>query len=147
MCNEPDGDNGKCETVFDEEVAFPGGLRFAVQVCATTDPATEECWTQGVLFTAEGHEIGCTEVGESLLGEFTLDHDGDILEVTVITDMHTHYPDGKCPDCGANICRVAVDGDECKNCGHVYYAPKPVDDLKPFPADTADTILREMGEK
>ena len=48
FCKEPPGDCGRGEAVFDEEFAFPNGIRMAVQVIAAEDPATEECWTQGV---------------------------------------------------------------------------------------------------
>ena len=31
------------------------------------------------------------------------------------------YPKGKCPDCNETIPHSAVEGDSCKNCGHVFY--------------------------
>ena len=30
--------------------------------------------------------------------------------------------DGECPDCGDTIPPTMVDGGECENCGHVFYA-------------------------
>lgn len=125
MCNEPDADNGRDEIVFDHEVNFPGGIRFAVQVIASTEPAEEPCWTQGVLFVAHGNEIGCTEVGDSFLGEYTIHDENDGYEVVVVTDMYTYYHNGECPDCKAPIDKFAVNGDACPNCGHVFNSPEP----------------------
>ena len=31
------------------------------------------------------------------------------------------YEDGICPDCNENIPDNVVEGDSCKNCGHVFY--------------------------
>jgi uncharacterized Zn finger protein len=31
------------------------------------------------------------------------------------------YPNGECPDCGEEIPDDVVAGDECKNCGHVFW--------------------------
>ena len=30
------------------------------------------------------------------------------------------YPKEKCPDCNTNIPHNAIEGSECKNCGHVF---------------------------
>jgi DNA-directed RNA polymerase subunit RPC12/RpoP len=32
-----------------------------------------------------------------------------------------HYPDGECPDCGEDIPDNATEGEECGNCGHVFW--------------------------
>jgi len=37
------------------------------------------------------------------------------------------YPDEECPDCGEPIPKNVVDGQACKNCGHVYYLPREND--------------------
>jgi hypothetical protein len=57
----------------------------AIQVIASETPDEEECWTQGVLFNPAGLELGCTDVGESFLGEYQVDNyvvnveiDGDV---------------------------------------------------------------------
>lgn len=148
MCNEPDADNGRDEAVFDREVDFPGGIRFAVQVIASTEPAEESCWTQGVLFDANGNELGCTEVGESFLGEYTIPDGDNVYEVVVETDMHTHYPNGECPDCGEPIDKLAVNGDACSNCGHVFNTPQPDDDAPgPHPLQQLGHEMRELGNR
>lgn len=79
FCREPPGRGncmGKDVPLFDVEHTFDNGMRMAVQVCPSTDPDTESCWTQGVLFEPGGCERGWTDVGESLLGEFCV-VDGD----------------------------------------------------------------------
>jgi len=83
LCREPDGSISDKTPAFDEEFKFPNGMRMAVQVCPSNTPAEESCWTQGVLFEPEGAELGCTDVGESFLGEYYVFHNGDSYEVTV----------------------------------------------------------------
>jgi len=43
---------------------------------------------------------------------------------TIAETICRQYEDGKCPDCGDNIPDTMVDGGECANCGHVFYAPE-----------------------
>lgn len=86
FCQTPPGDCGRGEVLFDEEVKFPNGHRVAIQVIASETPDTESCWTQGVLFSPTGSEEGCTEVGESFLGEYYLSDGVDEYEVTVIKE-------------------------------------------------------------
>lgn len=38
-----------------------------------------------------------------------------------MTTMQDIYPDGLCPDCFMEIPKGTEDGDECLNCGHVFY--------------------------
>jgi hypothetical protein len=64
------------EVLFDEGVVFEDNLYMIIQVVASETPSMEECWTQGVLFSKEGHEIGATDVGESFAGEYHV-WDGD----------------------------------------------------------------------
>lgn len=75
---EFDGEGGGCEVYFDNEVVFDDGCRMAIQVCASSSDTHEEfpppAWTQGVLFSPEGSELGCTEVGDSLDGEYQVDN-------------------------------------------------------------------------
>ena len=70
LLGNPDSDTGRGEVIFDREVVFSDGNRMAVQVVASNEPSEEPCWSQGVLFDSKGNELGCTDVGESLLGEF-----------------------------------------------------------------------------
>ncbi len=48
----------------------------------------------------------------------------DMINMITIKD---NYPEGVCPDCKALIPDDAVDGTECKNCGHVFHF---ADDIK-----------------
>lgn len=43
--------------------------------------------------------------------------------MSVIKD---NYPDGVCPDCRTLIPDYAVDGTECKNCGHVFHSTNTI---------------------
>ena len=70
FCQEPPGDCGRGEVVFDEEVKFQNGNRMAIQLIASEEPNDETCWTQGVVFDELGNELGCTDVGESFLGKY-----------------------------------------------------------------------------
>lgn len=74
LCKEPDADSARDESLFDEEVKFNNGATMAIQVIASTEPDKESAWTQGILFDKDGFELGCTDVGESFLGEYKI-HD------------------------------------------------------------------------
>jgi len=67
---------------FDREYVFPNGMRMAIQVCYP-NTSDEACWTQGVLFSPDGIEVGCTDVGDSFLGEYLVPYEDDDYEVTV----------------------------------------------------------------
>ena len=69
-CDQPPIGCGRGEVLFDEEVQFNDGCRMAIQAIASLDPDDCPIWTQGVLFTKEGLEAGCTEVGDSFYGEY-----------------------------------------------------------------------------
>lgn len=125
-CEYPPGDCGRGEAIFDEEVVFEDGRRVAIQVIASENPEEEMCWTQGVLFSPEGNELACTDVGEAFIGEFELDYDGDQYEVIVCTDMRDKYQNRECPDCGEPISRLAQEGESCDNCGHVWWVEQPI---------------------
>lgn len=34
--------------------------------------------------------------------------------------VYQSYLNGECPDCGDNIPKSVKDGEECKNCNHVF---------------------------
>ena len=72
-CNEGISDCGRGEVIFDEEAVFPDGNRFAIQVIAPEEKG-ETAWTQGVLFSPNGQELGHTEVGENFLGEYCIEN-------------------------------------------------------------------------
>lgn len=89
LCNEPDGSVERDRAIYDTTVRFNDNIRMVIQVVSTTQPAEESCWTQGVLFDADGNEIGMTDVGESFGGEYCITHDGVnyVVEVTRNNDM------------------------------------------------------------
>jgi len=43
------------------------------------------------------------------------------MDISVESPVKAAYPDGRCPDCGLLIDDDVEDGDECSNCGHVFY--------------------------
>lgn len=85
LCRGPATGCGRDETVFDREVTFDDGCRMAIQVVAPNEPETESCWTQGVLFDKGGAEIGLTEPGEGVGGEYRVETEGGFYTV-VVTD-------------------------------------------------------------
>jgi hypothetical protein len=68
-CRVPLADCARDEILFDLEVVFVNDNRMAVQVIASGN-AEETAWTQGVVFSDVGEELGCTDVGESFAGEY-----------------------------------------------------------------------------
>ena len=82
LCRGPATDCGSDETVFDREVKFDDGCRMAIQVVAPSDPA-ESCWTQGVLFDADGTELGFTEPGDTFAGEYVVEAGGSVYATLV----------------------------------------------------------------
>lgn len=86
-CDEICTDVPKDGIEFDEEVEFDNGYRMVIQVCGPGNPTEETCWTQGVLFSADGNELGHTDCGESFLGEYCINHDNvDYITDVVIDD-------------------------------------------------------------
>jgi ribosomal protein S27AE len=43
------------------------------------------------------------------------------LQWVEVKNLRDIYPKGECPDCGKKIPAKAREGDECGNCGHVFY--------------------------
>jgi len=74
FCQKPPMDCGRGEILFDADVRFSDGNFMAIQVIASERPNEESCWTQGVLFSPEGHEMGCTDVGEAFLGKYQVNN-------------------------------------------------------------------------
>ena len=85
ICSRICRDVKKDGVEFDEEVVFEDGNRMAIQVCGPGDPSEETCWTQGVVFDSEGNELGCTDCGESFLGEYSVVIGDDEYVVNVVT--------------------------------------------------------------
>lgn len=86
-CDHGLEDCGKDEKLFDREVVFSDGKRMAIQVCAEQD---KPAWTQGVLYSPEGTELGFTPAGDTLLGEYTVFY-GDV-EYTVLVEIEHANP-------------------------------------------------------
>jgi hypothetical protein len=89
ICEFPDSNVKSKGVEFDEEYCFENGMRMAIQVCPSNTPTEESCWTQGVLFTSDGHEVGCTDVGESFLGEYCVwdEEDEYVVDVKKQSDL------------------------------------------------------------
>lgn len=64
-------DSSYNDLVFVRTAKFPNGYEMDIKVVN----APEEdggAWTEGVLFDQRGYELGCTDVLDTLLGEFTV---------------------------------------------------------------------------
>lgn len=72
-CRVPPTDCHKGEVIFDEEVKFEDGMRLAVQAVCSLEASDEPLWTQAVLFTSEGNEVGFTPAMDSFWGVFEVD--------------------------------------------------------------------------
>jgi hypothetical protein len=83
-CQKPPADCGRDETLFDHEVRVGDGVRAVLQVVAPNSPE-ETAWAQCVLFDDDGYEIGVSEVGDSLLGEWTMEAHGDTYVINVVS--------------------------------------------------------------
>lgn len=55
--------------------------------------------------------------------------------------MKKSYKNGECPDCGDPIPKRTSDGDECKNCGHVFYKLKDTTKKNLYVVATIGNIL------
>lgn len=89
LCSGPAVGCGRDETVFDMTVGFDDGCRMAIQVVAPSDVESESCWTQGVLFDPDGHEIGCTDVGDTFAGEYRVETQDGFYTVAVTDGSKT----------------------------------------------------------
>lgn len=75
-------DTAEGEVIAEHGVDFDGGHTVVVQVVAGT--CGEPCWTQGILFDADGYELGFTEVGDSFTGEYVLEDTDENRRYTVL---------------------------------------------------------------
>lgn len=65
-----------------------------------------------------------------------------------MSDIRDNYPNGECPDCGEPIPSDAdflndPEGQDCENCGHVFYSETQIDDALPPPDPSWKEILKE----
>jgi hypothetical protein len=84
LCKVPAGTAARGEVIFDRESVFDNGYRMAIQVVVPYDTDDEPCWSQGVLFDKDGNELGCTDVGDQLSGDYVVWHGDDRYAVSVI---------------------------------------------------------------
>ena len=70
---------------FDMEVRFPDGTFMVIQVCSPDEP-DEPYWAQGVLYDEHGNEMGCTDVTDTLLGEFSIRDNDRTYTVNVVSE-------------------------------------------------------------
>ncbi len=82
LCRNLNQDVKSDGTEFDKEYVFENGMRMSIQVCPAKNAT---CWTQGVLFTPDGYEVGCTDVGETFLGEYIVFDEENKYSVEVIS--------------------------------------------------------------
>jgi hypothetical protein len=61
-------------------------------------------------------------------------------------DMREHYEDEECPYCGEEIPEGTTEGEECKNCGHVFCSPKENDDEIQRELEAEGKQDRELSE-
>ncbi len=80
-------DCGRGEIIFDQEHLFDNGMRMAIQIVTSETPDEEPAWTQGVLYDKKGNELNCTEVGESLCGEFAVKYGSNEYVVEVVMSL------------------------------------------------------------
>ncbi len=92
IVNEADSSVKGGGVEYCEDVLFDDGRFMTIQVCASENPSEESCWTQGVLYERSGndpvvaYELTCTDVGDSFLGEYHLDYDGNEYIVEVVKE-------------------------------------------------------------
>jgi hypothetical protein len=95
IVNEPDSSVKGGGVEYSEDVVFDDRRSMTIQVCSSENPSQESCWTQGVLYDRPQWdvfgfeitpEIACTDVGDSFLGEYHLEYEGDEYIVEVVKD-------------------------------------------------------------
>lgn len=83
-CEDPQPALRRDDIIFDHDVTFPDGRWMAIQVCTSGNPSQESCWTQGVLFSREGHELNSTDAMDVFGGTYSVPFQGTRYEVEVI---------------------------------------------------------------
>jgi rubredoxin len=89
-----DGGEARCEQFTD--LAWPYSLQFGELESKGFETAQWECIKEAVEQVIEEVEA----------------------ETTIL--VRDDYENGECPDCGQDIPKAAVQGEECSNCGHVF---------------------------
>lgn len=83
IVREPDSSVKKFGIEFDQELKFDNGYWMVIQVCGAENTAEETCWTQGVLYSPCGTELGCTTPGDKFGQEYSVLDDDDEYVVEV----------------------------------------------------------------
>lgn len=84
---DPDLHYNRGESIWSERVYFENGYYTYIDVIADSDPAIYPCWSQSVLYDAEGRQLSSTVADDtSILGEW-IDWDLDDNEYTVTVEV------------------------------------------------------------
>lgn len=78
-------DHGKDEVLFDKEAVFPNGMRVAIRYVAA-DELGELPWAEAVAFDEAGCECGCTDIDDTVFGEWELYIGAHEYVVNVVPD-------------------------------------------------------------
>ena len=67
---------------------FADGNEMDVKVCGVQyregEGETNTAWSEAVLFNSNGCEIGCSDAGDDLLGDWEMEHNGILYRATVV---------------------------------------------------------------
>lgn len=78
----PDPNCGRDEVLFDREAVFPDGMRVAIRLVAALH-RDDYPWAEAVAFDQVGNERGCSEVHDTIFGEWELHIDDNEYVVRV----------------------------------------------------------------
>lgn len=76
LCKDIDYDAekwGQNTCVWCQTAKFDDGMEMDVKVC-TNSKEDKDCWSEAVLFTPDGSQVDCTEVCDSLRGEWRIEN-------------------------------------------------------------------------
>jgi hypothetical protein len=85
--------------------------------------ALEAAIEEGLLDPLQVAQMALGAMSEDDVAEMCRANDisDEFLRVDGPTELQQAYEFGACPDCSEDIPSYAVEGDECGNCGHVFY--------------------------
>lgn len=83
ILNRPAEERLSGRTMFDKSVRFSDNCQMDIQVIGPEDVG-ETGWCQGVLFDESGMELGHTDVGESFLGDYTVQTSAGVYTCKVV---------------------------------------------------------------